>query len=84
MRSQGLPKFGSLRVLHFMSKKRLVNFCLDSNQTTVLKRRTFPHLLIYALQCLLWVYFKEMQIKNSEIQHVEKIIACHINQKVHF
>ena len=22
--------------------------------------------------------------KNSEIQHVEKITACHINQKVHF
>ena len=36
-----------------MSKKSLVDLFLDSNQTTVLKRRTFPHLLIYSLQCLL-------------------------------
>ena len=84
MWSQGLPKVGSFCVLHFMNKKRLVDFFLDNNQTTVLKRRTFPHLLIYALQCLLWVYFKEMQKKTQKFSMLKKLLLVILIKKFIF
>ena len=61
MRSQGLPKFGSLCVLHFFSKKRFVLFFGGQYLDDRVEKAKVSIFVDKCAAMFRKVYFKEMQ-----------------------